>query len=573
MAPRKAADVATGTSARSERLPLSNACVHNRRTIEGRTGRDEDMVDLAHLTLADAARMIAARELSSLELVEATFARIAALDARLDSHVTLMTESALAAAREADAEIAAGRRRGPLHGVTVALKDIYDTEGVLTAGGSKTGLGRVPDRDAETVRRLRTAGAVITGKLTTHEFAHGGPSFDLPWPPARNPWNVEHFSGGSSSGSAVAVAAGFCLGALGTDTGGSIRGPAALSGTTGLMPSYGLVSRRGVIPNSFSFDHCGPLARTAEDCGLLLDVLAGYDPQDPRSSPEAQLPPPASMAGLRVGLLRHFWEEDLAVAPEVVTACEHVADVLASLGAEVETARIAPVRDWYDVKIVIAESELFNVHRRNLQTRPRDFGQDFLARALGAVCFTAQDYVAAHRRWRQLLRSMEPVYERFDLLIAPSATGPAPRLDAHDPASFWRSPSITTPFDVTGGPALTVTAGFSECGLPLGVQLAAAPFLDRLVLAAGQAFQAATEWGARRPVLEADDGPALETYALPTPALPRQGAMLDEARVLAGLAGLPQDDEFVLALIAETAPHARAMAARLDRDYAFSDEI
>ena len=529
------------------------------------------MVDLVHLTLADAARMIAARELSSLELVEATFARIAAFDARLDSHVTLMTESALAAARKADAEIATERRRGPLHGVTVALKDIYDTEGVLTAGGSKTGLGRVPDRDAEAVRRVRNAGAVITGKLTTHEFAHGGPSFDLPWPPARNPWNVEHFSGGSSSGSAVAVAAGFCLGALGTDTGGSIRGPAALSGTTGLMPSYGLVSRRGVIPNSFTFDHCGPLARTAEDCGLLLDALAGYDPQDPRSSAEPQHPPPASMAGLRVGLLRHFWEEDLAVAPEMVTACEHVGDVLANLGAEVETARIAPVQDWYDVKITIAESELFNVHRRNLQTRPRDFGHDFLARALGAVWFTAQDYVAAHRRL--LLRSMVPVYERFDLLIAPSATGPAPRLDAHDPASFWRSPSITTPFDVTGGPALTLTAGFSEDGLPLGVQLAAAPFLDRLVLAAGQAFQTATEWGTRRPVLEAADGPALETYALPAPALPRQGAMMDEARMLAGLAGLPQNDEFVLALIAEAAPHARAMAGRLDRDYAFSDEI
>ena len=531
------------------------------------------MADLTHLTLADAARTIAARELKSLELVEATFERIATYDARLGSHVTVMTESALAAARAADAEIAAGRRRGPLHGVTVALKDIYDTEGVLTAGGSKTGIGRIPDRDAETVRRLKAAGAVITGKLTTHEYAHGGPSFDLPWPPARNPWNVEHFSGGSSSGSGVAVAAGLCLGALGTDTGGSIRGPAALSGTTGLMPSYGLVSRRGVIPNSFTFDHCGPLAWTAEDCGLLLDVLAGFDPGDPRSSAEPQCPPPASMAGLRVGLLRHFWEEDLAVAPDMVTACEHVADVLRDLGAEVGTARIAPVQDWYDVKITIAESEVFNVHRRNLQTRPRDFGHDFLSRALGAVCFTAQDYVAAHRRWRQLLRSMAPVYERFDLLIAPSATGPAPRLDAHDTASFWRSPSITTPFDVTGGPALTLTAGFSGNGLPLGVQLAAAPFHDRRVLAAGQAFQAATEWGRRRPVLEAGDGSELETYALPAPVLPRESDKREEARTLAALAALPRDDDFLLALIAEAAPHARAMARRLDRDYAFSDEI
>ena len=230
------------------------------------------------------------------------------------------------------------------------------------------------------------------------------------------------------------------------------------------------------------------------------------------------------------------------------------------------------MQDWFYVKITIAESELFNVHRRNLQARPRDFGQDFLSRALGAVCFTAQDHVAAHRRWRQLLRSMEPVYARFDLLTAPSATGPAPRLDAHDTVNFWRSPSITTPFDVTGGPALTLTAGFSANRLPLGVQLAAAPFRDRLVLAAGQAFQAATDWGRHRPVLEAGGGPALEEHALPPPVLPREVAMRDEARMLAGLAGLPQDDEFVLALIAEVAPYARAMAGRLDRDYAFFDE-
>ena len=530
------------------------------------------MVDLAHLTLAGAAREIAARRLSSVELVEATLARIEAFDPRLDSHVTVMAESALAAARSADEEIAAGRRRGPLHGVTVALKDIYDTAGVLTAGGSETRRDRVPARDAETVRRLKAAGAVITGKLATHEFAHGGPSFDLPWPPARNPWDVEHFTGGSSSGSGVAVAAGLCLGALGTDTGGSIRGPAALSGVAGLMPSYGLVSRRGVIPNSFTFDHCGPLAWTAEDCALLLDALAGHDPQDPRSLDRPQRPAPASVAGLRIGLLRHFWEEDLTVGPEMIAACEHMAEVFRDLGATVETARIAPVQDWYDVKITIAESELFNVHRRNLQTRPRDFGQDFLSRALVAVCFTAQDYVAAHRRWRQLLRAMEPVHARFDLLIAPSATGPAPRLDAHDTSNFWRFPSITTPFDVTGGPALTVTAGFSESGLPLGVQLAAAPLCDRTVLAAGQAFEGATEWRRRRPALEAGPPPEREKVVLPAPVLPPEGRQLDELRAQAALAGLPEDD-YLLALIAAGAPHARAMARRLDRDYSYSEEI
>ena len=230
-----------------------------------------------------------------------------------------------------------------------------------------------------------------------------------------------------------------------------------------------------------------------------------------------------------------------------------------------------PVQDWYDVKITIAESELFNVHRRDLQTRPRDFGQDFLSRALGAVCYTSQDYIAAHRRWRQLRRAMEPVYERFDILIAPSATGPAPRLDAHDTANFWLYPSITTPFDVTGGPALTITAGFSN-GLPLGVQIAAAPFHDRTVLAAGQAFEEATEWRDRRPVLESGPPPEREKVSLPAPVLPPEGELLDEVRMLAAAAGLP-DDDYVLALIAEGAPHARAMGKRLDRDYGYSDEI
>ncbi len=531
------------------------------------------MVDLANLTLAGAARMIAMRQLSVLDLVQATLRRIEACDPHLNAFVTVMADSAVDDAKAADAEIAAGRYRGPLHGVTIGLKDIYDTAGILTAGGSKTGLDRIPGRDAETVRRLKAAGAIIIGKLTTHEYAHGGPSFDLPWPPARNPWNVDHFTGGSSSGSGAAVAAGLCLGALGTDTGGSIRGPAALSGVAGLMPSYGLVSRRGVIPNSFTFDHCGPLAWTAEDCAILHDVLAGYDFQDPRSTGRPQEAAPVSMTGLRIGLLRHFWEEDLAVTPDMVAACEQMAEVFRGLGAEVGTACMPPVQDWYDVKITIAESELFNVHRRNLQTRPRDFGQDFLSRVLGSVCYTAQDYVAAHRRWRQLLKAMEPVYECFDVLIAPSATGSAPRLDAHDTASFWRLPSITTPFDVTGGPALTLTGGFSREGLPLGVQLAAAPFHDRVVLAAGQAFEEATEWRQRRPKIECSSSPEYGTPALPDPVLPPEGPALDQARILASLAGLPQNDNYLLALIAEAAPYARTMSERLDRDYAYSDEI
>ena len=329
------------------------------------------MVDLANLTLAGASRAIAAGRLSSVELVEATLARIEAYDARLNSHVTVMAESALEDARAADAEIAAGRRRGPLHGVTVALKDIYDTAGVLTAGGSETQRNRVPAEDAETVRRLKAAGAVVTGKLATHEFAHGGSQLRPALAAGAQP--LEHGPllrrlvervrrrGG---GGALPRRNGHRHRRLHQGAGRAFRGRRADAELRAGQPA----GRHP--PNSFTFDHCGPLAWTAEDCALLLDALAGHDAQDPRSSSRAQHPAPPSMAGLRVGLLRHYWEEDLKCAPEMVAACEHMAEVFLSLGAGVETARMPPTQDWYDVKITIAESELFNVHRRDLQTRP-----------------------------------------------------------------------------------------------------------------------------------------------------------------------------------------------------------
>ena len=370
--------------------------------------------------------------------------------------------------------------------------------------------------------KLKEAGAIIAAKLTTHEFAHGGPSFDLPWPPARNPWNRDHFTGGSSSGSGAAVAAGIFAGAMGSDTGGSIRGPATYCGVAGLKPTYGLVSRAGVIPNSFTFDHCGPLAWTARDCALMLDALAGPDQADPAS---ANAPPPnafaqlgGSLKGLKVGVLRHFWEEDVTVSPEMIAVVENAAAVLADLGADVAEARIAPVQDYYDVKIVIAESELFNVHRQDLLIKPHDFGTDFLARSLGALLFTGQDYVAAQRRRRQLIHDMQPVYEQFDVLLAPAATGPAPRLDAHNTANFWRYPNVLTPFNVTSGPALSVNGGFSGSGLPLGVQLVGRPFDDARILNVGAALEASLDLKSMRPVVES--GPAA------TEAIPRCGLRL-----------------------------------------------
>src|SRR5215210_3930762 len=267
-----------------------------------------------YLTLAEAARLIETRELSPVELVDSRLSRIEQFDDRLHSFIRVLAQEARAAARAAEAEIAAGRYRGPLHGIPIGLKDIYETAGVATTGHSKVMQDHVPKADAFSVARLRDAGAVLVGKLATHEFAFGGPSFDLPWPPARNAWDTARFTGGSSSGTGAAVAAGLVLGGTGSDTGGSIRGPSAYCGLAGIKPTYGLISRMGILPLAFSLDHAGPMAWTVEDCAILLQAMAGHDPADPASAnrplPDYRTALQARVKGLRIGVIRHFYERD-----------------------------------------------------------------------------------------------------------------------------------------------------------------------------------------------------------------------------------------------------------------------
>jgi aspartyl-tRNA(Asn)/glutamyl-tRNA(Gln) amidotransferase subunit A len=532
--------------------------------------------ELAFLTIAEAARLIERKELSPVELTTALLRRAEALDLQLNAYLLLTAERALDQARRAEQEITAGNYRGPMHGIPFALKDIYATAGIRTTGHSRICIDTVPLEDATTVSKLYDAGAVLTGKLATHEFAHGGPSFDLPWPPARNPWNRDHFTGGSSSGSAAAVAAGFVPGALGSDTGGSIRGPAALCGVVGLKPTYGLVSRCGVYANSFSFDHAGPMTWTVEDCAIMLQAIAGHDPKDPASAnrpvPDYRAALNGDIKGLRIGIVRHLHEDDCPVTAEVSAALKEAFGVFRSLGATLGEVRLRPALDYYDVKITIAESELLAVHERALRTRPGDFGEDFLGRVLAAGLIGSRDYIQAQRERRRMLAEMAPVYANYDVLVTATAGGPAPLFGSWRTIEFWRRASLTTPFNVTSGPALGQCIGFSSNGLPLSMQIVGRPFNDATVLRVAGAYEKATPWRERRPQLDPD----AKFSTIPPPVPDPEPAQIDAATrertaIACRAAGLTLTDR-QFEMVCAAAPYVIAMTDRLYRDRAYVEE-
>ena len=531
--------------------------------------------DLHDLTLAQAAELLRTRKLSPLEYVDHQIARIETLDVQLSAFITPTFDLARQQVQAAETQIMAGDYRGPMHGMPFGAKDIYETAGVLTTGGSRTAQHHVPTKDAAVVSKLYQAGAVLMGKLNTHEFAHGGPSLDLPWPPVRNPWGLAHFSGGSSSGSGAAVAAGFVPAALGTDTGGSIRGPASLCGIAGFMPSSGLVSRTGVMPNSFTFDHCGPMAWTVEDCALMLQAIAGHDSHDgnsfvqPLQDYKAQLT--GGVKGLRIGVLRHWWEEEIPANPEHLLALEQAIDLFKQLGAHVADCRVRSMQDYMDVKVVIAETEIFAVHQHNLINRPSDFGHDFLSRILPASLFQSVDYVAATREHRRMINEMQPVYEKFDLLLMP-AFGPAGAITAHRPITFWQRGNAQVLANVTGGPALAVCCGFNTAGLPMGMQLVGAPQDDALVLRAGHTFELAAGLRAKRPALVAgNQAPVLTPQNLAPDITGCDAATRELALRMANNAGLKLN-EVQTEILFEAAPYAFAMARRLRKNRNWFDE-
>ncbi|MDR3531346.1 MAG: amidase [Rhodopila sp.] len=530
--------------------------------------------ELHFLSITEAARLIEQQRLSPVELTRAYLDRIEAIDPQLNAYLLVTADRALEQAKAAEAEIAAGHYRGPMHGIPFALKDIYCTAGIRTTCHSLTRADYVPGFDATTVTKLYEAGAVLLGKLSTHEFAHGGPSFDLPWPAARNPWNREHFTGGSSSGSGAAVAAGLAPGSLGSDTGGSIRNPAALCGLVGLKPTYGLVSRSGVFTNSFSFDHVGPMTWTVEDCAIMLQAIAGQDPKDPASAgrmvPDYRADLTAGVKGLRICVLRHLYEEDVPVPASLKAALEQAYDVLRGLGAVIEDARIRPASDYHAVKITGAETELFSVHEPVLRKRLNDFGADFLGRALGALLISGADYMQASRQRRVMIAEMAPLYEKYDVLVT-AGPGPASRLDAWRTLNFWQRNSVSTPFNVTGGPALVQCIGFTDDGLPLSMQVVGRPFADAMVLRVAKAYEDATPWRRRRPVLEPGAAP-LPAPPVPAPAKAHVSqARRDEIAAICKRAGLTVPEKHFEQLCA-TAPYVEEMTGHLGRSWDFTDE-
>ncbi|MBV8591831.1 MAG: amidase, partial [Acetobacteraceae bacterium] len=390
-------------------------------------------------------------------------------------------------------------------GIPVGYKDIFDTAGVRTTANSRILAENVPNRDAAVVGRLQVAGTIMMGKLATHEFAIGGPGLDLPWPPARNPWDPRRFTGGSSSGPGAAVAAGFCLGALGSDTGGSIRLPAAYCGIAGLKPSPGLISRRGMIPVAPSLDTAGPMAWTAEDCAILLDAVAGYDPDDPVSAPAPKVSYAraiqAPVRGLRVGVVRHFYERDVPVAPEVLKMMGSALAVLNDLGCRVEEAHLPSVQEYNAVGRVLITAEAYALHEGTLKARLSDYSRAFRIRVLPGALLRAADYIAAQRQRAELVSATQRAFDQFDLLISAASTGAAPMLTEVRADEGLLRPFLTTPANVAGLAALVVCGGKNAAGLPLGLQIMGPAWSDMLVLRLGHHFERAAGTRSERPML------------------------------------------------------------------------
>jgi len=466
--------------------------------------------DLVWTSMMDLARMIRAKEVSPVEVTQAHLDRIATLDGKLRAYITVMGDAALAAAKSAEAALVSSTALAPLHGVPIGLKDLYCTKGVKTTGGSKVLVDWMPEEDATVVSRLLGAGAIVLGKLNMHEFAYGpeglNPHYGTPW----NPWDTgtHRICGGSSSGSGAAVAAGLCPGALGSDTGGSIRIPAALCGISGLKPTYGRVSRAGVLPLAWSLDHVGPMCRTAADCALMLGAMAGYDPRDPTSS---VLPVPDYVAaltgvvkGLRIGVINAFFMDSSAAS--IRGAVEQAIKMLEGLGASVQTVALDQVKIAAGASTAIIAAEAYAYHEQWIKTRAQEYGADVRERLRVGAFVSGKDYVNGQRARAILRDEVDAALTRLDVLLCPTTPIAAAPVGANEVningEKHGVRPSLirfTRPFNTTGHPAASIPCGFNEEGLPIGLHIIGRPFDEATVLRVADAYQRVTDWHTRRP--------------------------------------------------------------------------
>jgi aspartyl-tRNA(Asn)/glutamyl-tRNA(Gln) amidotransferase subunit A len=451
--------------------------------------------DPADLTIAELGAAYRAGRLSPVDATRRCLDRIAELDPTLHAFITVTAEPALAQARDAAAELARGHDRGPLHGVPIALKDLIDTAGVRTTGGSALFEDRVPTEDAEVVRRLRDAGAVLLGKLNMHELAYGASGFVGHYPASRNPRSPAHIAGGSSSGSATAVGAGMCYAALGSDTSGSIRVPASLCGIVGFKPTYGLVSLRGVLPLSWSYDHVGPMTRSVRDAALVLQAIAGYDGDDLTSAPQA-VPDyaaalDAALPPLRIGVARpHFFAE---LDGEIAAAIDRALDTLRGLGAELRDVELE-----VDDDRTVFRAESYAYHRAWVERSPERYQAETLRRLRTGAAITATDYIDKHRELQRMRRRAPALFAGVDLIVTPATVIPAPSfaeieadLETLRPRELvlMRNTRI---FNLLGTPAISVPCGATATGLPIGLQITGAPGADAAVLRLAAAFEQRT---------------------------------------------------------------------------------
>jgi aspartyl-tRNA(Asn)/glutamyl-tRNA(Gln) amidotransferase subunit A len=459
---------------------------------------------LVNLSIREAALMLEQRKLSPLELTDACIERSKELEGRLNAYLTQTFESAREEAKAAGEEIAAGKYRGALHSIPFAIKDIYETAGVRTTAGSRLRDDYVPGDDARTVELLKQAGVVMLGKLNLHEWAMGGTNVNEYYPTPRNPWDITRITGGSSGGSAAAIAAGYCYGSLGTDTRGSIRIPAALCGITGLKPTYGRVSIRGIVPLNWSLDHSGPMARTAEDCAILLTCIAGFDEMDPTSAdvpvPDytASLTAPAAgsnwLNNVRIGVPRNFFFDADVLDAEIVQAVNAAKQTLSELGSDFVEVDFPEPLEFAASGAFFAEALAY--HEGKFQEHPELYGEAIRNRLTTNASISGVDYVRNRYQQLELQAGVRRLFRDVDLFLTPTSVIPAPTIKSIDVSTS--SPTLlgrnTSPFNVLGIPTISIPCGLTSDGLPIGLQLSGRWWEEGLVLRAAHAFQRVTDW-------------------------------------------------------------------------------